>query len=437
MKKDPGSKPLPPARRAALDSLSLCLFKAVDIQAALNQVLSRKNLESSDQALATELCYGYLRHRERIAFVLSRFLRSPGRLPKKISLALGVSCHELLFLDRVPAHASVDWAVAYAKSLAGPGPAGVCNAVLRKISALGPDAFNEDFFCQDNPDQTLFWSRYYSCPKWLVALLQKSFGPEIALKYLKASLSPPPLGLWFNFSRPKARDLFNELSGHEACIFRLERGLAFASGAGIDVKDAEAKGLVSRMSLAGQEALSALGFDAWPDPVWDACAGRGGKTALMLSRTKGRIWASDINVRRLLGLKQELSRLGLSDALVFAARADRPPPLAGPVGAVLVDAPCSGFGVLSRRPDTKYKRKAKDVSALARIQSKILEQTHGALRPGGCLAYLTCTLTPEENEHQVERFVRSHPGVKIERTFATPPDSPLLEFFWGALLRKG
>ncbi|MDY7000833.1 MAG: transcription antitermination factor NusB [Thermodesulfobacteriota bacterium] len=425
------------ARRAALDSLSLCLFKAVDIQAALNQVLSRKDLRPEDRALATELCYGYLRHRERIVFVLNRFLRKPGRLPKKISLALGVSCHELLFLDRVPAHASVDWAVAYAKSVAGSGPAGVCNAVLRKISGLGPDAFSEDFFRQDNPDQTLFWSRYYSCPKWLVALLRKSFGPKIAFKYLKASLSPPPLGLWFNFSRPGARDLFQKLSGHEACISRLDAGLAFASGAGLDTRDAEAEGLVSRMSLAGQEALSALGFDAWPEPVWDACAGRGGKTALMLSRTRGRIWASDVNVGRLLGLKQELRRLGLAGIPVFAARADRPPLLAESVGAVLVDAPCSGFGVLSRRPDTKYKRKPKDVTVLARLQSQILEQTYGALKYGGCLAYLTCTLTPEENEHQVERFIRSHPGAKIERTFATPPDSPLMEFFWGAMLSKG
>jgi len=426
---------IPPARSAALSAVSDCLRRDMDLQAALDKAIIKRGLLPRDASMTSELCYGYIRLRARIDFVLDSFLKNPKGLPANIRLVLGLAAYEILHLDRVPGYASVDWAVEAAKR-SGKGLAGLVNAVLRKVSDLGERALEPGFFRRDNPGEALFLSRYYSMPQWIVDAWIEAYGRENARNYLKASARPAPTGLRINASRPEAAEIYDELKSGEPPVERLDHGLAYEPGACPDVVEYQALGLVSRQSLAAQQVMIELGCDAWPAPIWDACAGRGGKTCMLVERGRGPVWASDLNFARLRGLRSELSRLGLPELPVFQARADTPFVLAKRPETVLLDLPCTGLGVLSRRPDIKWKRTPQDVRRLAELQARIITAAYGRLRRGGCVAVITCTLMPEENDKVLDGFLKDHSDAEVEKAWQTASDSDLREFFWGVLIRK-
>jgi len=429
---------IPPARRLALDALADCLDRGLDAQAALDAALARQrpateDADSRDAALATGLVYGYLRLKLRLDHLLATLLRDPGKLPRPMLRILGLAAFELLHLDKVPDYAVLDWAVNAVKARSGQGLARVANGVLRSVQRLGRDAASPDYYRQGATSEPLFLSRYYAAPAWIVNLWLDSFGPEAARALLEASLQPAPLGLRFHTDKPGAQAHYDRLAASPDCVAALSPGLALAPGAdpGLDL---DSSPFAARQSLAGQEAMLRLGAADWPRPAWDACCGRGGKAALLHALAPGPVLASDPNVPRLRGLRQDFSRLSLP-SLAFCARADAPAPLARPVPLVLLDAPCSGLGVLSRRPDIKHKRQPADLPGLISLQSRLLDHALAALAPGGQVAFLTCTLNPQENEQQVAALL-SRASARLDRTWTTPPDSPLREFFFAALLTR-
>ncbi len=418
------SRNLPSARAAALDCLQNALFQNNGLQAALDSALrspSRSAMQSRDAALATELAYGYLRLKGRVDHILSTFLDNPGKLPNSLLLTLGLGAYEILFLDKVPGYASVDWAVEHAKAVSGKRMAGLCNAVLRKVSQLGESAHDPDFFCRDGSNAD-FLARYHSCPAWIVELWLKSYGPEATEHYLKAQSRPPAMGLHLDPETDFA--VFEDAPGF---MFRDGRALAFEPGRGPKLPPG---GAVSQ-SFAAHQALMALDPASWPVPVWDACCGRGNKTRLLLETCKGPVFASDLHKGRLKALHRDLPQVP-----VFRAAADKPSPLKDGPGTIFLDLPCSGLGVLSRRPDIKWKRRPDDIARLEKTQAAILDASCAVLGQGGRLAVLTCTLNPGENQEQVQGLMKRNNGLKLVREWTTLPDSLLNEFFWGALLEK-
>lgn len=430
---------LPPARLAAIDALSACLFKGQDIQAALDAALtsiaSGRTPDPRDAGLATELVYGYLRLRLRLDFVLDSQLKAPKKTPKLMRLALGLAAFEILNLDRVPSYASVDWCVDFVKRDINPRLAGVSNAVLRGVDRLGAEANSHDFYRQDDADRDTFLSRYYACPAWLVKLWRKAYGERKTVALLRASTKAPALGLRFDFRKDGARESYDALRENELCKESTPVGLAFQAPCP-ECLEAEAAGFAVRQSLAGQQALFELGAEDWARPVWDACSGRGGKTLLLHAIGGGPIYASDPSEKRLSGLRALLEAKGISDITTAVATADEGQVFDQRFPCVLVDAPCSGLGVLSRRPDAKARRSKKDITELSKLQAKILDNAWNALEPGGSLIYVTCTITPQENEMQVDTFLRRTPGAKLLSRFRTPEDTPLGEFFFGARFEK-
>ncbi len=427
---------MPPARRAALEAVSTSLSTPVDAQAALDGRIAALGLSARDAALATELTYGALRLKGRLDAVLDHFLRAPGKLPHKARLILVLASHELLHLDRVPAYASVSWAVEAVKSGFGLGLSRLANGVLRSIERLGQGALEPDFYRQGSRGEADFLSRYYSCPRWIVDLWRREMGDEACLALLKAQAAPPAVGLRVNAARPGATELREALASDPACILARDWALAFTPGSRPADEDSLAKGLVSRQSAASQLALADLEPASWPAPIWDCCCGRGGKALSLAEKGLGPVWASDTSFQRLRQLPGEARRLGLPALPVFQARADAIAPLASPPGTVLIDAPCSGLGVLSRRPDSKWKRKPADLPGLAALQAAILEQAFAALRPGGRLAYITCTLNRAENEERIEALLRGHADTELLHSSRSPLDWPLGEFFSQALVGK-
>jgi 16S rRNA (cytosine967-C5)-methyltransferase len=432
----------PPARRAALAVLALVVpaeGPGRDVQAALDAVLSARPIDIRDRGLATELVYGCLRLRGRLEYILSRFLKNPGGVPEPVRRILSLAAYEILYLTKVPTYASVDWAVSAVREATGKGLSGMANAVLRRLAGAAAQLDDPAFYQSDRCDEVTFLSRYYSCPDWIVALWLTAHGPTDTRRLLEGQIRPAPLGLRINRARPGAKALFDALAALPGVVLSAYPTLALPVGtdlsaAGVDLAEALAQGLLSRQSAAAQLILARLDMDLCPEPIFDACAGRGGKT-LALAEAGKKVFAADLHPGRLSGLGAELTRLGLPAVPTFRASATRMPLRAAPA-TILLDAPCSGLGVLSRRPDTKWRRRPEDIPGLVRLQGAMLEAAYAALAPGGCLVYMTCTVNQAENEGAVDRLGRRHRRLALLAEVPAQPDPVLGEVFYGAVLKK-
>lgn len=421
----------PQARRLAMDILRRTMDHHQDLQAAVDDVLAGV-APGPDKGLATELAYGYLRLRGRIDFILAQLLKNPHQTSPVLKRILGVAAYELLYLSRIPEYATLDWAVSLVRERLGEPLSKVANGVLRNLVRLGRSVHLPDYYEGKTAGQAKFLSAWCSCPLWLAELWLKAYGKDKARAYLEASLQAPPLGVRVNRMHPQGERLRQDLA--PLAETRTDWGFALKQWPDF-LDEAVAAGAATRQSLAAQKIMDILGAEHWPSPVLDACCGRGGKTFLMAELGKT-VWASDVNVFRLRQLKGESRRLGMS-VPAFRAGAQGPYPLRPGPRTVFLDAPCSGLGVLSRRPDIKWKRTPADCAGLAFLQDEMLRAAAELLPSGGCLAYVTCTLNPEENEGRIERFVRAHPGLRLLRQAQSDPAEGLEEFFYGAVLKKG
>jgi 16S rRNA (cytosine967-C5)-methyltransferase len=435
-----------------------------------NSALRHAGISRQDAALATELVYGYLRSEIRISWLLRRFLTAPDKLPQEALLTLGVAAHEIVHLDRIPDYAAVDWAVTHIRQRFGPGLGKLANAVLRNVARLGDGARDADLYREGQPDPRDVLSVYHAAPRWLVDLWCDAYGQERAAELLAASAQAPAPAVRVNAARPGWQELRDQLIADHGGTACGHAGVVFpVGGFPAEVVALEREGLLSRQGAASQEVLDALRPDTWEGPVWDACCGRGGKALALLERGVDVRLCSDPNAGRLRGLRADAERLGLAVPAIVRASATQPPcavdmttategtatpatPVTldanstaaspGAFRTILIDAPCSGLGTLSRRPDIKQRRTPADLGALAALQGRILDAALSVLPTGGRLVYITCTLNPAENEAQVERLL-SAAGVvgaaplSVEAQYTTPADTPAREFFFGVVLRKG
>lgn len=421
----------PLARRLAMDILRRTMDHHLDLQAAVDDVLAAA-ATGPDRGLATELAYGYLRLRGRIDFILAQLLKNPHQTSPVLKRILGVAAYELLYLSRIPEYATLDWAVSLVRERLGEPLGKVANGVLRSLVRLGRCVHLPDYYEGKTAGQARFLSAWCSCPLWLAESWIAAYGRDKARAYLEETLQAPPVGVRVNRLHQRGEELRQALAplagARSDWGFALDRWPDF-------LDEAVAEGATTRQSLASQKIMETLGVEHWPGPVLDACCGRGGKTFLMAEAGKA-VWASDVNVFRLRQLRGESARLGLP-LPAFRAPAQGPYPLRTPPRTVFLDAPCSGLGVLSRRPDIKWKRTEAECAGLAGLQGEMLAAAADLLPAGGCLAYVTCTLNPEENEGRIEGFVRSRPDFRLLRQARSEPDEGLGEFFYGAVLKKG
>ncbi|MCL1889140.1 MAG: Fmu (Sun) domain-containing protein [Desulfovibrionaceae bacterium] len=422
-------------RAAALLAAGLVIHGSAQAQAALETRLGRAQMPPVDKALATELFYGLLRHHLRLDWFLRQKLRRPEKLPQEFFLLLELSAYSLAH-TRLPPHAAVNWAVDLAANRFSPGLGKLGNAFLRSFARAFPAEYlNPDFYAERlglpaEAPETL--GIFQACPAWLVRLWQESYGRDDCLALLAAGLKTPPQGLRLNPARPLSQDLQGAPIPPHA--------LALPAGRRPPLRSLMEQGMASLQSPAAYATLFGLQPENWPLPIWDACAGQGGKTLALLEHGIPVHSAGDPHSTRLQRLPEEFSRLGLAEAgrvlpALFPKRAEECD-FEKKFASILLDVPCSGLGTLARRPEIRWRRAPGDLDQLCRIQKDLLETAHLALIPnsGNRILYLTCTLNPAENQKQIQDFLQTRPQYRLHLEIQTPPGSPLGEFFYGAVL---
>ncbi len=432
------ARPLPESARSAALSVLLALPRSEQgADELLNRACERARLDDRDRALAMELTYGVLRRQGTIDWRLSLVLDKPlGRLPVLVQALLRLGAYQLLYLDRIPQSAAVNESVRTAKSHAaklGRDWSGLVNAVLRSMSRTSAPPWPDP-----RTDPVRFLSIRYSMPEWLSRRWHERLGFARAEELCRTASETPPVTLRVNRLKTSREDLLARLQRHG-----INAVPTMVSSVGIRIQQGgpvrELPGYAEGWLYVEDEAAQLVPLTLDPHPgesVLDACAAPGGKTTHLaeLMHNEGRIWAMDRKPARLAVLEDNCRRLGATIVAPVVGDARRVAETLGTTGAgelfdrILVDAPCSGLGVLRRHPEAKWKKDAASLARHHEHQSEILASAAPCLRPGGVLVYSTCSTEPEENEEVVDRFCRAHAEFRRESLapWLPPAALPLL-----------
>ena len=413
-----------PARRIAADVLLRVEKQGAFANLALDAALRQAGLlEPREAALATELTYGSLRWQLQLDRALAAHAdRAPDQLDVEVRIALRLGCFELLHHPTVPARAAVNEAVELCKELGFGKASGFANAVLRKLSATRVPPPPPDVAV----DPAGHLAALHAHPRWMVERWIKWLGFEETALLCAANQQQAQAAVRVarrKGTREEAAEALRK-AGVEAVPGRFSPdALVLASGAppALDIEGHD-EGLFQ----AQDEAAQLVSLYAAPAPgarVLDACAAPGGKACHLaeLVGASGHVLAVDLHSRKARHIAEAAARLGLSDTLeARAADASLPLPEVAldSFELVLLDAPCSGLGTLRRHPEVKLRRTPTDVDRLAALQTKLLASVQRYVKPGGLLVYALCTLTVEECDEQVARFLAAFPAFSL----APPPD---------------
>lgn len=397
------------AREAALITLTACERQGAWSDGYLKKTLREQELDKRDAALASRLCYGVLQNRLLLDWQLARFCnRKLEALEAPVLCGLRAAVYQLLFLDKIPPSAAVNEAVELTKKYCrNPRAAGMVNGILRAMLRQGelPEP--------EGHDKVETLSLKYSHPLWLVEEFMAALGPEGAEALLAADNLQPPTAAQVNLLRTDPNRLAEELRGEgvEVTPHPWMPGCLLLSGSGdLERLASFREGRFYVQDPAAWLAVAAAGIKPG-QRVLDCCAAPGGKSfaAAIELGNRGEVISCDIHPHKIKLLQVGRDRLGLSvisPCLQSAAEfreewSDR-------FDAVIVDAPCSGLGIIRKKPDIRYKD-PKALEGLPRVQRAMLGNCARYVRPGGVLVYSTCTVLQRENEDVMDEFLAEHP----------------------------
>ncbi len=401
------------ARETAVLTLAACEKQGAWSDGHLKRTIREQGLDRRDAALAARLCYGVLQNKLLLDWRLSRVCSMKlDRLDAKVLCGLRVGAYQLLFLDKIPPSAAVNEAVELAKRHSrNPRAAGLVNGVLRALAREEtPEIVGKD--------RLEALSIQYSHPRWLTEEFVNLLGMEGAEALLAADNGQPPAAAQVNTLKTTPEQLEAELrsAGAEVRPHPWLEGCLLLTGAG----DLERLESFRRGEFYIQDAASRLAvLAAGPKPgqrVLDCCAAPGGKSfaAAILMENRGELISCDIHPHKIRLLEAGRERLGLSviaPTLQNAAQC-REDWRSG-FDVVLADVPCSGLGIIRKKPDIRYKD-PEPLKGLPRVQRAILDNCARYVRPGGVLLYSTCTLLPRENGGIVDAFLDARPDFSPE-----------------------
>lgn len=411
------------ARNAALKALCETEKNGAYLNAALRSVLAGEKLSARDSALATQLAAGVERNR----LYLDNIIKNLSSIKmKKISVhilnILRIGIYSIKFLDKIPVSATVNECVRLSRRYGHSASAGFVNAVLRK-------AAQTDDFLPPRGNTGEYISVKYSCPPWLVNLwLSEGYGEP----FFEAMNGIPPVFVRLNTLKASAlgSGFVKSSAAPDAYIF---------TGSGSAENTEEYKnGYITVQDAASQRAVRMLAPEE-NTAVLDLCAAPGGKTTYIaqLMKNTGQLTSCDIYPHKTELLKKNIERMGiantrvmLNDASVFN------PAFENGFDCVLADVPCSGLGILRRKPDIKWKKNPDELDALVPLQRKIIDNAARYVKKGGRILISTCTVNKAENEDNILYFLDKHSDFALAEQKLFLPDKDGTDGFFAALLER-
>ena len=396
------------ARSVALDTLIKVLNQNSYSNIALNNALEKSQLSNKDKALTTKIVYGTIQYKIFLDYQLKPLIKTKLK-DKFIYPLLLMSAYQYFFLERIPTNAIFDEANKLAKNYSGrnSGSYRLVNGILRSLDRQGK-------LLPDKQNITNYLSVKYSFPEWLVNYFINNFGQQEVESLLKASNIPASTSIRItdnNLTVGQVQELL-KLEGIESLPSQLTKHNLIIEHGNVANTSLFKEGKITIQDSAASLAVDAFDF-LGNEEVLDACSAPGGKTVQIAQHlTSGQVTALDIHQNKLTLVKKAAKRLnvdGKVKTLALDARKVKEKFSQGQFDKILVDAPCSGLGLIRRKPEIRYGKSLRDIQHLSEIQKSILDQVASLVAPNGELVYSTCTITREEDEEVVEYFLRQHP----------------------------
>ena len=405
------------ARYLALESLEKVLTSGAYSNLQLNQVIEKNNLADNDRRLLTNLVYGVIQHRLTLEYWLEPFTKGK-KIDDWVKALLMMAIYQYHYLDKVPDWAVTDESIKLAKQRGHEGIRKFVTAILHRILREGLTDFNQI------ASETTRASIEYSVPEWLITELINQYGTEKMIEIVQSLNQPANQSLRINTRLTDKEEVSRQL--YEADLdFRdsqvaenalvLEHGVianteAFKNGE-ITIQDESSMLAVENMHL--QPSFRVL----------DACAAPGGKTVQIAAELDadagGQVTALDIHQHKIKLIESNAKRLAVNDvvkAIDLDARKVDEKFTDESFDAILIDAPCSGFGLIRRKPEIRYEKRLSDSYNLQKIQLEILAVVAPKIKKNGIITYSTCTILRQENDDVVNQFLANHPEFTLERT---------------------
>ena len=420
------------ARKTALDVLNRLSRKKKILDAILSEIPGEEHFGSRrDRALFTAMVYGVLRWRGRLDYVINYFSNRPIRkIDPAVLNILRLGLFQIIYLDRIPDSAAVNTAVELTKQIASTRAAGFVNALLRKAARHYTTLPFPTF--ANNPVAYLI--NDCSLPDWIAQRWLKRFNPKMLTALCATINAIPPITIRTNTLKTSREALMYSLKDEVESVKKTLYAPDGLTIIGLKQPIPELAGFKAGWFQVQDEAAQLVALLLNPKPketVLDACAGLGGKTAhiAQLMQNKGKIVALDKDEKKLQQLGFEMQRLNILivNTRCYDLNSSLDPKQIGYFDRILLDAPCSGLGVLRRNPDIKWNSNEADLRRHANTQKQFLANLSKILKPNGILVYSVCSIEPEENEAVVNAFLKNHPEFVIDKYWGRLPESLLAQ----------
>lgn len=371
----------------------------------LDNALNNESFDNREKKFISILFYGIIERQITLDYIISKYSSKPlDKIDKDVLSILRIGIYQLLYMSSIPDNAAVNETVNLAKQAHKASASGFVNAVLRN-------------FIRDNKkiilpkDKTQAYSIEYSCPLWLVDKWIKEYGEKNAVQIMASTISKPEITIRVNNLKISSDDLITILENEGIDSKKselIENCLILENCGSIERLDSFKKGFFHVQDISSQLCCMALGT-CKNDVVLDLCAAPGGKsfTICEIMNNKGKVYSFDLHEKRVNLIKDGANRLGIKNIICDTGNAKTFNPEIPLADKILCDVPCAGLGVISKKPEIKYKSQ-QELSSLPEIQYDILRNAVKYLKPGGELVYSTCSLSKEENDEIIDGFLKEN-----------------------------
>lgn len=401
------------SREVALNIINRVLIEGAYSNLVLSNELNECDLNEKDRALVTELVYGTIRRKKTLDMIISNFIKDISLMDERVLNILRMAIYQMHFLDKVPEFAACNEAVELAKQISVQDSK-LVNGILRSYTK-NPD----DMDIKDKIDRLVY---QYSYEPWFIRMIYKQYGEENGRKILSGLNATPKVTVRVNTSKADYDEVYERL---EELGYDIEEGYAcpeaiiIKGGSSIENNELFKEGLITVQDESAMLVSPILDLKDG-DIALDLCAAPGGKTthiAELLNGT-GKVYAFDLHENKLSLINDNLQRLGLNNAEVDVMDATKlEPKYIAYADKVLIDVPCSGLGIIRKKPEIKWNKSRKSLKDLVPTQREIMENAWAYLKNGGTMIYSTCTLNIEENQDNIEWFLNKHKDAKVEKIF--------------------